>query len=480
MMENDWTAILPYLFIAGGGTLIFCTGAFWKRPPAAFLLMTAVVSVFCAGGSAAFLRSPHTLFMQVLDTGDFARYFTLIFSVITLITLLFSFQYARSRSFSGDEFYGLVLFAALGMMLTAAAANWLIFFLGLELLSVSLYVLIALYKSDDLSTEAAIKYFITGSVATAFLVFGIAMLYGVTGTLQMGPGLSSALYGSHENGVLAALAFILVGIGFKLSIVPFHLWTPDVYQGSPAPVTAFLASGSKVAVFAALLRACRYLDGPVWEYSIPAIWLLAAVTMAVGTVTALSQTRVKRLLAYSSMAQMGFVFMALTAVKGQGLPAMLYYLAVYAIMDLGVFGILGTLSEGPDDLDDLESYRGIGYTHPYRSATLAFCLFSLAGFPPTAGFVGKFLLFKAVLQSGFAVLAVIGILSAIISIYFYMRVIMAMYMGSRTTQVAVLDADIPIRLATAMVFVLLLWMGIIPSTLLDYISRTVSLLPVFS
>jgi NADH-quinone oxidoreductase subunit N len=480
MMGNDWITILPYLFIAGGGTLIFCAGAFCKRPPAAFLLATAILSVLCAGGSAAFLRPSDTVFMQLMDVGEFARYFTLIFSVITLITLLFSFQYARSRNFSGDEFYGLILFAALGMMLTAAAANWLIFFLGLELLSVSFYIMIAVHKSGTLSIEAALKYFIMGTAATAFLVFGIAMMYGLTGTLQMGAGLSSALYGSRETGVLAALAFILAGIGFKLSIVPFHLWTPDVYQGGPAPVIAFLASGSKVALFAVLLRMCMHLQGPLWEYSMPAIWLLAAVTMAAGTVTALSQTRVKRLLAYSSIAQIGFLFMTLPAVKEQGLPAMLYYLAAYAIMDLGVFGTLGTLSAGPEDLDDLESYRGIGYTHPYRSAILAFSLFSLAGFPPTAGFVGKFLLFRAVLQSGFVVLALIGILAAIISIYFYMRVIMVMYMRPAGTHCTVLVADITIRLAAVMVFMLILWMGIMPSTLFDYITRTVSFLPVFT
>lgn len=479
-MGNDWMAILPYLFIAAGGTLVFCAGAFWRRRPPAFLFSVAILSVLCAGGSAALVCPWSAVFMQAIDLGGLARYFTLLFSVITLITLLFSYRYSGSHHFNGDEFYGLILFANLGMMLVAAATSWLIFFLGLELLSISLYILIAIYRSGELSMEAAVKYFIMGAVATAFLTFGIAMIYGLTGTLQMAPGLFSAEYGSNQAGILAALAFILAGIGFKISIVPFHLWTPDVYQGAPAPVTAFLASGSKVALFAVLLRLCTYLEGSLWEYCVPAIWLLAAATMAVGNITALSQTRVKRLLAYSSIAQMGFLFMTLPAINGQGLPAMLYYLGAYAVMDLGAFGSLGALSSGPEDLDELEGYRGIGYSHPYRSAILALSLFSLAGFPPTAGFVGKFLLFRAVLQSGFVVLAIIGILAAITSIYFYMRVVMVMYMHPAEANAPVPDADMPIRLGAAMVFILILWMGIMPSTLFNYIAHIVSSLPVFT
>ena len=225
--------------------------------------------------------------------------------------------------------------------------------------------------------------------------------------------------------ILLALALILVGIGFKISLVPFHLWTPDVYQGAPAPVTAFLSTGSKVALFAALLRFALLAPEPVWDYCLPALWVLAVLTMAVGNLTALYQTRVKRLLAYSSIAQMGYLFMTLLAVKQGGLPALLFYLAVYAVMDLGAFGLIGSFSpaQAQPDLDELEDYQGLGYSQPWRAAILAVCLISLAGLPPTAGFMGKLVLFRAVLHADFVVLAVIGILTVIISIYYYFKVV---------------------------------------------------------
>ncbi|MGA9756278.1 MAG: NADH-quinone oxidoreductase subunit N, partial [Desulfobaccales bacterium] len=371
---------------------------------------------------------------------------------------------------------------ALGMVLAAAGTNWVIFFLGLELLSLSLYVLIAIRKGEPYGNEAALKYFIMGAVASAFLTFGIALLYAMTGSLEIAGSLAAAPADSGDLAViLLALALILTGLGFKISLVPFHLWTPDVYQGAPAPITAFLSTGSKVALFAALLRFSLAVASPVWDYAWPVLWALAGLTMAVGNLTALYQTRVKRILAYSSIAQMGYLFMTLLAVREGGLPALMFYLTVYAVMDLGAFGIIGTFSPGDADLEELADYQGLGYTHPWRAAIFATCLLSLAGLPPTAGFMGKLVLFRAVLQANFIGLAVIGIITVIISIYFYINVVVHLYMHERGGGAKVFSSDLAIDLAIglagAVILAAILWLGILPDSLMQVITAIAASLP---
>jgi NADH-quinone oxidoreductase subunit N len=287
--------------------------------------------------------------------------------------------------------------------------------------------------------------------------------------------LSSKVQLASSPAMLLGLSLILTGIGFKVSMVPFHLWTPDVYQGAPAPVTAFLAAGSKVALFAALLRfAYHYSGNTAWSDYVFVFWTLALLTMVVGNITALAQSQVKRLLAYSSIAQMGYLFMTLLAVKQGGVLAIIFYLTVYALMDLGAFGTLATLSEEGEDLDALEDFRGLAYHHPWRSALLTVCLVSLAGLPPTAGFMGKFILFRAVLQANFVILALIGIATVIVSIYFYFRIIVALFMQPMERKIAAPDLDLSSRIAGIAVLVLIIWLGLFPSALLSIITRIIS------
>jgi NADH-quinone oxidoreductase subunit N len=476
MMHNEWIAIVPQVILASGGFVVFCLGAFWRRGPKELLFLLSLAAALGAGAAASWLAPEASSFYGMVDFGGYTRFFIVILSSIALISLLFAHHYARARNLGGDEFYGVLLFATLGMTLVVAALNWVVFFLGLELLSISLYILIAIQKADTTSTEAGVKYFIMGAVAGAFLTFGIALLYAFTGTLDIESSLSGKMNPGDLPGLLLALSLILVGIGFKTSLVPFHLWTPDVYEGAPAPVTAFLSTGSKVALFAALMRFLQHASNALWTYSVPVIWgpiwALAVLSMVVGNVTALGQTRLKRLLAYSSVAQMGYLFMALLAVKQDGIPAMMFYLAVYAAMDLGAFGIVGTFSAQTPDLNILEDFRGLGYSHPWRSAVLATCLFSLAGLPPTGGFIGKFLLFRAVLQAGFVSLAVIGVLTVILSIFFYMKVVVILYMKPPLPKgITIPGASFSGSLSCALIFVLILWMGVMPSPFLAVIAR---------
>lgn len=471
-MEPDWTILLPYIPPAGGGLVILCSGLIGRRAPGLYFAL-AVVSILAMGFLAAFGGPAGAGAAGMLDGGLYARYFLLLISVIALATLLLSFQYARIKKVADDEYYALVLFGALGMALTAAASNWIVFFLGLELLSISLYILIGTARSDAVSNEAALKYFVMGSVASGFLVFGVALLFAATGTLDISRSLGAAVAMENLALALLGLSLIVVGLGFKVSLVPFHLWTPDVYQGAPAPVTAFLSTGSKVALFAALLRFLLSMSGELFQYTLPVLWGLAALTMVVGNVTALAQTHIKRLLAYSSIAQMGYVTMALLAVKQDGASAAMFYLAAYALMDLGAFGTVALLSRGDSDLDSVRGYRGLGFSRPWASALLTVCLFSLAGLPPTAGFIGKVILFKSVLQAGFTVLAIVGILTAIVSVYYYLAVVVSLFMRPEEgPEVAARPTGFGMAVSGCILVAVIL-LGIVPSPLLSLIADIV-------
>jgi len=474
----DWFSILPHLILAGGGFCIFCIGAFWRPRSAGLLFAIALIAVFLAGAQTLLItpQAPH--FSGMLEVQGYGRFFTFLIIVITGLTLLFSHQYAKLRNFAGDEFYGLILLAALGMILVAGAVHWLTFFLGLEVLSISLYVLIAIRKADPGSNEAGVKYFILGAVAGAFLTFGMAIIYAVTGTLNISKSLAVGAPAGSTSLIFLGLSLLLVGIGFKISMVPFHLWAPDVYQGAPAPVTAFLSTGSKVALFAALLRFASYASNEVWSHFTPVLWILAVLTMGVGTISALAQLQVKRLLAYSSIAQMGYLLMALLAVKQNGASAIMFYLAAYALMDLGAFGMVAILSAKESDLDALEDYHGLAYAHPWRSAILAVSLLSLAGLPPTAGFIGKFALFWAVLQASYVVIAVIGILTVILSIYFYFKVIAALFMRPAQRTVTVPSMALADRVAGGLILILIFLLGLVPAPVFTIIGKALPFLKI--
>lgn len=462
--------ILPLIILAIGGIIIFLAGAFLPPRPPWLLFVLSLLTTVAAGIASIFLVPSSPNYLNLLDLSDYSRFFTILLLLITVLTLLLVYRYSRLRNFSRDEFYGLLVNAALGMVLVAAASHWLVFFLGLQVLSISLYVIIPIRLHDPLGQEAGVKYFIMSAVASAFLTFGIALLYGVTGSLDLHTSLALNVQGTDLIVPLLGLALILVGIGFKISMVPLHLWTPDVYEGAPAPVTAFLSSGSKVALFAGLIRIALHLGEAAWAVAWPALWVLAVLTMAVGNITALYQTKVKRLLAYSSIAQMGYLLMALVAIKQGTLPALLFFLAVYAVMDLGAFGLLGALSEVREDLDDLPDFQGLGVIYPWNAAVFAACLLSLVGLPPTGGFLGKLFLFWAVIKGGFIWLAVAGIITAILSIYFYLKVLATLYMLPQTRQLNLPSTDLAMYLAGVLIFALLLWSGLAPGPLLANLS----------
>ncbi len=453
--------LIPHIFLALGGLVVL--GAAWLKNATARAVLPFAAAIF------ALAPGLWAVWPNGAPSG-MTRFFAGLLSVITLAVVGLLARYADRRDFADDILYGLTLWSALGMLFLAEATDWIMLLLGLELSSLCLYALVAARKEDALGAEAALKYFLPGAVALACLTFGISLVYAGSGSLDI----AASLEGGGPL-VAAGAALALVGLGFKLSLAPVHLWTPDVYQGAPAPIAAFLSTGSKAATAAALLHLCAVASPGTMAVLAPALVAIAALTMAVGNIGALTQKSLKRLLAFSSIGQMGYIAMAALAVNDGGGEAALFYLAAYALMDLGAFGAAGTLSGADADRDAIASYRGLGYVHPWRCAALAACLLSLAGLPPTAGFIGKFLVFGAALRAGYTGLAVFGILMAVIGIFYGLRVVATLYMREETEAYPV-EPVAPGPAATAVlgaVSLAVLALGLFPGPLLAAIARMV-------
>jgi NADH-quinone oxidoreductase subunit N len=422
MTTTDLFIALPLLLLACGALLTLLLGAI-TRNDAIGTMFGVTVTLAAAGW--LFLTPPALLAPNLgLSAGVLPRLFGAAFSLLAAAVLCLSAAYNRSRAIRGEEYPATILFATFGMLALAASTNFLTLFLGLEAMSFGFYILVAIDLQRPTSGETGLKYLLPGALSAAFLAFGIALLYCVSGTLNLAATVQVTLVGNPDPIALAGWACLLAGLAFKLSLVPAHLWTPDIYQGAPAPVAAFLSAGSKgatILLFLLLLPAAAettLLRVPLWG--------LAFLSLLVGNLAALLQSRVRRLLAYSSIAQMGYVVIALLAGRSGGYAAAAYYALAYGVISLAAFGAIAVLERhgGGVSLDD---YRGLGQRQPFASGVLTLALLALAGIPPTAGFTGKFLIFAAALRAGEVTLAVIGILLAAISIYYYLRVVVVLY-----------------------------------------------------
>ncbi len=386
------------------------------------------------------------------------------------LAVLLSIDYLGREGIRIPEYYVLVLFAAVGMMLLAGGEDLFVLFLGLELMSVSSYVLAGIDRRREASAEAALKYFLLGAFASAFLLYGIAMIYGATGSTKLGFigfQIQTLQLTTHPM-LLAGLALLLVGFGFKVAAVPFHMWTPDVYDGSPTPVTAFFAASTKAAAFAALIRVLLRAVPLLQTTWSPVIWWLAAATMVVGNLVALSQKSLKRMLAYSSIAHAGYLLTALVSGSVGGAAAFLYYLLFYTLMTMGAFAVLiykGRDGERTVTADDL---AGLAETHPWLALLMTIFLLSLLGFPGTAGFIGKWYILTAAIGAGYGLLATIMVLASVVSAGYYLPVIMAMYMKPRLYADVHADVSVPrvMRGVLAALGVALIVFGLWPSRLL--------------
>jgi NADH-quinone oxidoreductase subunit N len=404
--------------------------------------------------------------MVVLD--GYALFFNIVIGYATGLVLLLSMDYMRREGVESGEFYILVLLSALGMMLMASAGDLIIIFLGLETMSISLYVLAGFFRTRLEAGEASMKYFLIGAFASGFFLYGIALIFGATGTTNLDRIANAVAAGAGRDPMLViGLGLLLVGFGFKISSVPFHMWAPDVYEGAPTSVTAFIATGSKAAAFAALLRVLltAVRGAPIdWPML---LWVVAVLTMTVGNVVALAQLNLKRMLAYSSIAHVGYMLVGVVAGGALGNGSVLFYLLVYTFTTAGAFGAILVLERAGQEAVRLEDFGGLATRHPLVAVALSIFLLSLIGIPPTAGFVGKFYLFGAAVKSGYVWLAVIGVLNSAAAAYYYLRLIVYMYMREPEGAPTVLAPS----LSGALGLVVALWgvvqLGVAPGPFFD-------------
>jgi len=460
-------ALLPQLILALGSTLLLMIGA-WCPVRGRLMLIGAGLALIAALTAGA-CQPPVAEVAGMFSAGPYARFFTILWSLLAALVLLLSVRYGKERRFPGGEYTSLILFAAAGMSLLSSASSLIGLFLGLESFTIVLYILIAIDKQCAFGTEAGLKYLVMGIVATGLLTFGIALIYVATGSFHLPEamvGLSTAT-GLRPLGLLG-WALMLAAIGFKVSLAPFHLWTPDVYQGAPASVTALLSTGSKGAVFAAVLTALAAVPEPGFTELSPVIWVMAVLSLILGTFGALGQSNLKRMLAYSSVVHMGYLATALLAGGADGWTAIIFYLAVYSIATLGAFGVITSFAMQGQEPQDYADLAGLGYHHPRRSSALAFFLLSLAGIPPTAGFIGKFGIFSAAIRGDLWTLALLGIAASLISVYYYLRPIIVLFMADERS-VCLHPGEIWEHSVLAFCFIGTLIFGLIPGPLLDLI-----------
>jgi NADH-quinone oxidoreductase subunit N len=462
MNAADVYALAPLIILAGGSVLVLLVGAV-RSGGYLYALAGALIvaSLFWS------LCIPATAVMPGLSITPFARFFAVFLDSAGLVALLLATGYNKRRGIAGEEYPATILFALAGMGAACAASDLLMLFLGLEAFTFAFYLLVAIERDSVRGGEAGLKYLLNGTLSAAVLAMGIALVYCSRGTLKL-PELAGQT-ASLEPLFLAGVCLILLGLAFKLSLVPAHLWTPDVYQGAPAPVTALLSTASKGASAAAMLLILPIMAG--WRGGHDILWCLSLASMVCGNLAALVQTSIKRMLAWSSVAQMGYIALAFVALPAGGGRAAIFYVVAYAAAGLASFGAVSILSDG-SDRDAIEEYRGLGYRNPLAGAVLAVALFSLAGIPPAAGFMAKFAVFSTALQAGEFALAMVGVLTALVAVFFYLRVVVALYMRPVDGAEAMArPLSIYEGIALAIPTLATVAMGVYPSPLLDLLTR---------
>ncbi|HEY2386466.1 MAG TPA: NADH-quinone oxidoreductase subunit N [Candidatus Binatia bacterium] len=458
----DWIVLLPLLLISGFGLVFLMAGLFVTDDEV--LGWGALIGLGVTFGVSVLLIGQHaTAFNGTLVLDGYALFFDLLMLAVAILVVLMSMSYVEETGMGAGEYYALLFFALAGMIIMASAVDLILIFLGLEVMSVSVYVLAGAWRSQVRSNEASMKYFLLGAFATGFLLYGIALVYGATGSThleQIAEKIASPL---DRRLLMAGVAMLLVAFGFKVAAVPFHMWTPDVYEGAPTSVTALMAVAVKSAGFAAFARVFLHTFEALHADLSTLLWLLAVATMTVGNVLALAQRNIKRMLAYSSIAHAGYILLALTAGGPVGGAAALFYLFAYAWMNLGAFGVVLALGRRGEPHEEIDDYAGLGFRSPLLGTAMAIFMLSLTGIPPLAGFAGKLYIFTAAVREGYYALAVIGVLNSVISAGYYVRVVVVMFMTPGTPDVV--RASLRPYLFTSIVFsaVVTVLIGVFPA-----------------
>jgi NADH-quinone oxidoreductase subunit N len=473
---RDFFYILPELVLAGGALVLLVADVLLARSRQGALAVVTLVVLAATAIALVPVADAHvTVARGLMAVDQFGLFFKVLFLLAATLTVLMSVRYLSVEHASAGEYYFLILCATLGMMFMASGTDLITLFIGLETMAVSFYILAGFIKPNQRSNEAAIKYFLLGAFSLGILLYGMSLLYGLSGSTNL-RSIATALAGQERDPVLVlAVVLVVAGLGFKIAAVPFHMWAPDVYEGAPTPVTAFLSVGSKAASFAMALRilveslpAMRLqgIAGPAIGWAVM-LYILAILTMTWGNLAALTQSNLKRMLAYSSIAHAGYVLIGLIAGSTRGVAAALIYLMIYAFMQLGAFAIITMLRREDAVGDELKDLNGLYFRRPFAAVAMLFFMLSLGGVPPTAGFMGKFWLFSAAIESGYVWLAVIGVLNSAISIYYYVRIVVFMWLKNEPTgSEPVINPAMATVLGVALAATLLL--GVYPRPLFEF------------
>ena len=467
LLEPGWVnAILPEIILAVGGMFIILFDAFLPRAKGSLAPLSLIIFIAAAWAENLFLRGGR-FFGGTYEISAITMIFDLTFLLAGMMALLFARDYLEREGLEDGAFYALLMWGTVGMMMMAKGLDLLLVILGLEILSICIFVLLGFHRRIPVSNEASLKYFLMGAFATGFILYGTALFYGATGSTNFGS--MNRWFGANEATPLLTIAFVLLmsGFGFKLALAPFHPWAPDVYQGAPTPIAGWLSVAPKAATLIALVRLfdsmAPMLPRVSWMTMVAA---LSVLSMIVGNAVAIVQRDLKRMLAYSGIAHVGYMTMAMLSVRDDSVAAVAVYAITYALMNIGAFGIVSMLVKNQNDPHTLDDIAGLGFRRKFFGFTLALCMFSLAGLPPTAGFISKFYIFKTVIESGHTGVAFIGILTSIVSVYYYLRVVYYLYMKEPAEGYAVASEGGVFALGALTIAVVgILAIGIYPSPL---------------
>jgi NADH-quinone oxidoreductase subunit N len=470
---TSFAATIPILIVVLSAIAAMLAEAF--RQPGERMPIAGLGVIGLAGAAVAswFLWDADAQSFGVVRADNFALFINLILCVVGLLTMVFSADVVERDALPAGEYYALTLFAISGMMLMASATDLLVIFLALEVLSLAVYVLTALRRTSAAGAEAGFKYFLLGSFSSAFFLYGIAFAFAIAGSTRLDQVGTAMASGPSATLALLAVGLLAVGFAFKVSAVPFHMWTPDAYEGAPTVVTAFMSTGVKAAAFAAFLRVFLSTLEPLQAQWIPVLSAIAAVTMIVGTVVGVLQSNIKRMLAYSSIAHAGYLIVGIIAANAAGKAAVLFYLLAYAVANLGALGIVALLGTAERPHDQLRDFAGLWRTRPGVAGLMTVFLLSLGGFPPTAGFIAKWYIFTAAVQEGHYTLAIIGVLSSVVSVFFYLRIVVMMYMTEEPSAAPRPAVSFPAMAGLSLAMAATFYLGILPTRVLDYALQSI-------
>ncbi len=467
----DYVRILPELVLSVFGIVVMVLDPLVDEEKSQKLLGFIGFGGAVAGLLATWYmaQSPGLAFSNMVKVDSFSVYFHVLVIGIAAVVMLSSFEYMAVQRIRAGEYYALILFGAVGMALMSSAVELVLIFIALEISSISTYILTGFRRNEASSSESSLKYFLLGSFATAFFLYGVALMFGATGSTNIDIISQKLLTLPVPMLVYVAMAMMFVGLGFKVAAAPFHIWTPDVYEGAPAPIVGFMSTAPKAAAFAVLLRVVFTINAP-GRFAL--LWMAAALSMTLGNLGALVQNNVKRLLAYSSIAHAGYLLVAFAMTNSEnpvgGISAAMFYTAAYAAMNVGAFAVVSHFANAGERYVTLEDYEGLGRTSPLLAATLSLFLLSLIGIPMTGGFFAKFYVFSAAMKAHLIGLTLIGVINSAIGAYYYLRIIVVMYMRESRKEVPVAPIPIGLGVALAISIIATLYLGILPNQVLQY------------